>query len=62
MSEKRKEKRVEDEIKVEKTAVPSPYLRGYLETMFKVHLEEHHTNIPDLIIFRVTSQKKEAWL
>ena len=54
--------RVEDEIKVEKTAVPSPYLRGYLETMFKVHLEEHHTNIPDLIIFRVTSQKREAWL
>lgn len=54
--------RVEDEIKVEKTAVPSPYLRGYLETMFKVNLEEHHTNIPDLIVFRVISEKKEAWL
>jgi len=54
--------RVEDEIKVENAAVPAPYLRGYLETMFKVHLEEHHTNITDLIIFKVTSEKKEVWL
>jgi hypothetical protein len=54
--------RIEDEIKVENTAVPAPYLRGYLETMFKVNLEEHHTNIADLIIFRVTTQKREAWL
>ncbi|MBN2334973.1 hypothetical protein JXL21_05395 [Candidatus Bathyarchaeota archaeon] len=54
--------KVEDEIKVENSAVPSPYLRGYLETMFKVSLEEHHTNIKDLIVFRVTQSKGEAWL
>jgi hypothetical protein len=54
--------RIEDEIKIENAAVPSPYLRGYLETMFKVNLEEHHTNIDDLVIFRVTSNKREVWL
>jgi len=54
--------RIEDEIKVENAAVPAAYLRGYLETMFKVHLEEHHTNIDDLVIFRVTSQKRDTWL
>ena len=54
--------RIEDEIKVENSAVPAAYLRGYLETMFKVHLEEHHTNIDDLVIFRVTSQKRDIWL
>lgn len=53
--------RIEDEIKVESSAVPSTYLRGYLETMFKVNLEEHHTNIDDLIIFRVISHKRDAW-
>ena len=54
--------RIEDEIKVENAAVPAAYLRGYLETMFKVNLEEHHTNIDDLMIFRVTSQKHDVWL
>jgi hypothetical protein len=54
--------RVEDEIKVENSAVPSAYLRGYLETMFKVNLEEHHTKMNDLIIFRVTKSKQDAWL
>jgi hypothetical protein len=54
--------RVEDEIKVENTAVPSAYLRGYLETMFKVTLEEHHTKINDLIIFKVKKPKQDVWL
>jgi hypothetical protein len=54
--------KIEDEIKIENAAVPSPYLRGYLETMFKVNLEEHHTNIDDLVIFRVTSSKRDTWL
>lgn len=54
--------RVEDEIKVESSAVPSAYLRGYLETMFKVTLEEHHTKIDDLVIFRVTKNKQDTWL
>lgn len=52
---------VNDEIKVENTAVPSAYLRGYLETMFKVNLEEHQTKINDLIIFRVTKEKLDVW-
>lgn len=54
--------RIEDEIKVENSAIPSAYLRGYLETMFKVNLEEHHTNIDDLVIFKVVSHKHDAWL
>lgn len=54
--------RVEDEIKVENSAVPSAYLRGYLETMFKVVLEEHHTKINDLVIFRVIRTKQDTWL
>jgi len=54
--------RIEDEIKIETLAVPSAYLRGYLETMFKVNLEEHYTNIDDLVIFRVVSEKRDAWL
>jgi hypothetical protein len=54
--------KIEDEIKVENSAVPSPYLRGYLETLFKVNLEEHHTKIDELVIFRVVSEKRDAWL
>jgi hypothetical protein len=54
--------RVEDEIKIENSAVPSAYLRGYLETMFKVSLEEHHTRINDLIIFRILQTKQDTWL
>ncbi len=54
--------RIEDEIKIENLAVPSAYLRGYLETMFKVNLEEHSTNIDDLVIYRVTSVKRDPWL
>lgn len=54
--------KVEDEIKIENTAVPPQYLKGYLETMFKVTLEEHHTNIGDLIVFRVTKPREDAWL
>ena len=54
--------KVEDEIKIENAAVPLLYLKGYLETMFKVSLEEHTTNIKDLIVFKVTKPKGEAWL
>jgi hypothetical protein len=54
--------RIEDEIMIENSAVPPEYLRGYLESMFKVRLEEHHTNIPDITIFRVTQEKEDAWL
>jgi hypothetical protein len=54
--------KIEDEIKVENTAVPPQYLKGYLETMFKVNLEEHHTKIKDLIVFRVAKPKEDTWL
>jgi hypothetical protein len=54
--------KVEDEIKIENTAVPPQYLKGYLETMFKVNLEEHHTNIEDLIVFKVAKPKEDTWL
>ena len=54
--------KVEDEIKIENPAVPPQYLKGYLETMFKVTLEEHHTNIENLIVFRVAKPREDAWL
>jgi hypothetical protein len=54
--------RVEDEIMVENSAFPPEYLRGYLETMFKVRLNEHKTSIQDLIIFQVADEKVENWL
>lgn len=54
-------KRVENEIRIEQSAVPTQYLRGYLETMFKMELEEHHTNVEGLIIFVATKQKLDAW-
>ena len=54
--------KIEDEIKIENTAVPPQYLKGYLETMFKVNLEEHHTKIKDLIVFRVAKPKEDTWL
>ena len=54
--------KVEDEIKIENMAIPPQYLKGYLETMFKVTLEEHHTNIQDLIVFRVAKPKEDTWL
>jgi hypothetical protein len=53
--------RIEDEIKIENLAIPSAYLRGYLETMFKVNLEEHYTNIDELVIYRVVSVKRDPW-
>jgi hypothetical protein len=52
---------IDDEIKVESAAVPYAYLRGYLETMFKVNLEEHHTKINELIIFKVTKARQDVW-
>jgi len=53
--------KVEDEIKVEHCAVPTGYLRGYLETMFKVELEEHHTKVEGLIVFIAGESKLDAW-
>ncbi len=54
--------KIEDEIKIENSAVPPLYLKGYLETMFKVNLDEHHTKIDDLIIFKISKPKEDVWL
>ena len=52
---------VGNEIKVEYSAVPTGYLRGYLETMFKVELEEHRTKIEGLTVFIAGDPKLDAW-
>jgi hypothetical protein len=53
--------RVGNEIKIEHCAVPSGYLRGYLETMFNVELEEHFTKIDGLKVFIATRPRLERW-
>jgi hypothetical protein len=53
--------KVGNEIKVEHCAVPTGYLRGYLETMFKVELEEHHTKVEGLIVFMASEPKFDNW-
>ena len=53
--------RVGKEIKVEQSAVPTEYLRGYLETMFKVELEEHRTKVEGLTVFIATRLKLDTW-
>jgi len=53
--------KVENEIKVENCAVPSQYLRGYLESMFKVELEEHRTQVESLIIFLARKRRLDEW-
>jgi hypothetical protein len=37
------------------------YLRGYLETMFNVELEEHRTKVDGLTVFIATRPKLDAW-
>lgn len=54
--------KIGDEIKVENNAVPSQYLRGYLETLFKVELIEHYTKIEGLVIFKMGKEKVDTWL
>jgi hypothetical protein len=53
--------KVDNEIKVEFSAVPTMYLRGYLETMFNVELEEHRTKVDGLTVFIATRPKLDAW-
>ena len=53
--------KVENEIKIESCAVPIQYLRGYLESMFKVELEEHKTQIEGLSVFIARKPRKEEW-
>jgi hypothetical protein len=53
--------RIGREIKVEHGAVPTNYLRGYLETMFNIELEEHHTKVEGLTIFIAGESKLDKW-
>jgi len=53
--------KVENEIKIESCAVPIQYLRGYLESMFKVELEEHKTQIEGLSVLIARKSRKEEW-
>jgi hypothetical protein len=45
---------VEDEIKIDNSAIPVQYIRGYLETLFKKCLTTHKVKIEKLIIFKVS--------
>ena len=54
--------RDDNEIKVEHSALPINYLKGYLETMFKVELNEHHTNIEGLVVLIAGEKIKDTWL
>lgn len=53
--------KTDNEIKVENSAVPTNYLRGYLETMFKVEMEEHHTKVEGLVVLIAGERKLDAW-
>lgn len=51
--------RVDGEIRIEHSAIPVPYLLGYLETMFGVKLKEHRTRIPELTILLAEERRKQ---
>ena len=53
--------KIGNEIKVEHCAVPTQYLRGYLETMFKRELEEHRTRVEGLTVFIARRPKLDKW-
>lgn len=53
--------KVDNEIKIEHSAVPTNYLKGYLETMFNVEIEEHRTNVEGLIVLMATKPKLDSW-
>jgi hypothetical protein len=53
--------KTDNEIKVENSAVPTNYLRGYLETMFKVEMEEHQTKVEGLVVLIAGERKLDSW-
>ena len=53
--------KTDNEIKVENSAVPTNYLRGYLETMFKVEMVEHQTKVEGLVVLIAGERKLDAW-
>ena len=53
--------KTDNEIKVENAAVPTNYLRGYLETMFKVEMVEHQTKVEGLVVLIAGERKLDAW-
>jgi len=53
--------KVGNEIKVEHCAVPTQYIRGYLESMFKMELEEHRTRVEGLTVFIARRPRLDTW-
>lgn len=54
--------KIGNEIKIESCAVPTEYLRGYLETMFQILLVQHPTKVEGLIIFKAEKSKHKSML
>lgn len=52
--------RLNREIRIENSALPVPYLLGYLETMFGTKFKEHRTRIPELTIL-LGEVEKGGW-
>lgn len=50
--------RVDREIRIEHSALPVPYLLGYLETMFGTKFKEHRTRIPELTVLLAETERK----
>ena len=46
------------EIRIEHSAIPVPFLLGYLETMFGAKLKEHRTRIPELTLLLAEAERK----
>ncbi|MEM2905651.1 MAG: hypothetical protein QW587_07955 [Candidatus Bathyarchaeia archaeon] len=53
--------KVKDEVKITACAVPLPYLRGYLETLFGVELKPYPAKIPDVTVLIAGRKKTEVW-
>ncbi|HID16836.1 TPA: hypothetical protein EYP26_00930 [Candidatus Bathyarchaeota archaeon] len=54
--------RVNREIKVESCPIPTPYLLGLLETLFKTRFKEHKTRIPEVTILVAEDGEERPFL
>lgn len=50
--------RINREIRVESCPIPTPYLLGLLETLFKTRFKEHRTKLPDVTILIARDEKQ----
>lgn len=49
----------QNEIRVEFCSLPTPYLQGYFEGMFKVRFERHPSKIPNFVVFIGKERRRE---